>query len=239
MSIQNPFYPLDCELSISESKIAKRINLKVKAPNKVILIFPHGSSVKKALSFAESHYDWVAKQLTKVKIKAENKIAHITPENNFHTKYHQFTFNPHERTDAFVRVLHQVTALHYPKTWLTDSPEMQHLIQIALRETYRIEAKSYLPTRLKGLAQKHGFIYNKVSIRDTKGRWGSCSGAKNISLSLSLMNLPFHLIDYILLHELCHTVEMNHSERFHRLLNKACDGKSKELNHEVKQYSPL
>jgi predicted metal-dependent hydrolase len=64
------------------------------------------------------------------------------------------------------------------------------------------------------LPARHSFHYTGVTVRNTQSRWGSCSAQKHINLSLSLMLLPEHLIDYVLLHELCHTVEMNHGERF-------------------------
>ena len=76
------------------------------------------------------------------------------------------------------------------------------------------EAREKLGKRLSELAQKHNFQYNRVSIRNQKTRWGSCSSKDNISLNMKLLHLPNHLIDYILLHELVHTRVKNHSEDF-------------------------
>lgn len=237
MKHQNPFSHLDCDFIIRESQRAKRISLRIKTPKTVTLTIPYKSSVKKALQFASEHEGWVAKKLSDAKEKLPEAHPIITSESDFSTKFHQFIFVPHEKRDNFIRIHSKETRIYYPQTLVQSSDEVQSLVQFALRETYRYEAKSYLPTRLKELASQHKFNYNKVSIRDSKGRWGSCSGQKNISLSLSLMKLPYHLIDYILLHELCHTVEMNHSERFHALLNKVSGGQSKVLNREVKSYN--
>lgn len=81
-------------------------------------------------------------------------------------------------------------------------------------ERLRREAKEYLPKRLDELAKQFGYKYCKVSIKYMRTRWGSCSFRNNINLNLSLMELEEKLIDYVLLHELVHTVEKNHGEGF-------------------------
>ena len=237
MNHKNPFSHLDCNFHIRESKRAKRISLRIKAPKTVTLVVPTNSSIKKGIEFAIEHEKWVTEQLIKAEAKTKTSLVTITPQSNFSTKQHQFIFKPHQNEKAFIRLHSEETHLHYPDYWTDNSSMLQDLISIALRETYRKEAKAYLPTRINTLAKEHGFTLGKVSIRDSKGRWGSCSIQKNISLSLSLLKLPYPLIDYILLHELCHTVEMNHGKHFHTLLDKVCNGQSKALNKEVKKYS--
>jgi predicted metal-dependent hydrolase len=103
----------------------------------------------------------------------------------------------------------------------------------------RLLAKASLPEELAQLANKHGFTYKSVQIRKSKTRWGSCSSKKAINLSLYLMLLPKHLREYVLLHELCHTVHMNHSPIFWNLLDYCTNGKAKELRKELKDYHSL
>jgi predicted metal-dependent hydrolase len=102
----------------------------------------------------------------------------------------------------------------------------------------RIQAEASLPGELAQLARKHGFTYQSVQIRKSKTRWGSCSSKKAINLSLYLMLIPQRLREYVLLHELCHTIHMNHSPVFWALLDKCTNGKSLELRKELKNYHP-
>ena len=101
----------------------------------------------------------------------------------------------------------------------------------------RKEARRILPVRTAELATRFGFTYSGVKIQSGKTRWGSCSRGRNINLSLYLMLLPGRLIDYVILHELCHTKEMNHSDRFWQWMDRVTDSKSSELRKELKKYN--
>ena len=85
-------------------------------------------------------------------------------------------------------------------------------------------------------ALQHNLSYKSVKINSSSGRWGSCSARGNINLSYFLVLLPKHLIDYVLLHELAHTREMNHGERFWALLDGMTDGKAQLLRSELRKY---
>ena len=104
-------------------------------------------------------------------------------------------------------------------------------------EQMRREAKDVLPGRVAFWAEKFGFRYGRVTIRASRSKWGSCSGENNISLSLFLMTLPPHLRDYVIIHELCHTVHHNHSAAFHALADRCMGGKEKNLRSELRRFS--
>lgn len=103
-------------------------------------------------------------------------------------------------------------------------------------EELRRRAKAELPSRVAELAERFGFRYGGITIRAARTKWGCCTGRNNLSLSLFLMILPPHLRDFVLLHELCHTVHHDHSARFHDLLNRCVGGREKELNRELKTH---
>ncbi len=101
-------------------------------------------------------------------------------------------------------------------------------------ELLRKQAKEYLPNRVKELASSHKFKYNSLRIKNVKTIWGSCSNKNNINLNLNLMKLKPELIDYVILHELCHTIEKNHSQKFWNLLEKHLPD-AKKLRKELKK----
>jgi len=84
----------------------------------------------------------------------------------------------------------------------------------ALCRWLRRKARKELAPRLAGLALRHGFEYRRVSVRQQRTRWASCSRRGTISLNARLLFVPPEVVDYVLLHELCHTRELNHSRRF-------------------------
>ena len=114
---------------------------------------------------------------------------------------------------------------------------LQEWLKKVIVEALRRNAKIVLPPRLYMLSMRHGLPYEQLKINSSKGRWGSCSAKKHINLSCYLMLLPSHLIDYVWLHELAHTKEMNHSEKFWALLDKLTDGKAKALRKELMQFN--
>ena len=107
-----------------------------------------------------------------------------------------------------------------------------------MRTILRQQAKELLPGRIRHLADMHGFEFSSLRFTHASSRWGSCNSKKAISLNIALMKLPFELIDYVLIHELAHTVELNHSSAFWRTVETA-DPSFKRHRAELKRYDPV
>jgi hypothetical protein len=102
----------------------------------------------------------------------------------------------------------------------------------------RQDAKDYLPARTSDISGMMGLNYKRVFIKNNKTNWGSCSSLGNINLNLHLMRLPDRLIDFVIVHELLHTIIPNHGSKFKEMMNRSFPD-AKQLNSELKKYSPL
>jgi len=145
------------------------------------------------------------------------------PQNEFKDgqqigKSHTIIVRSSSRFSTKVKGQHILVEL--PDDLTLDDPQVNRAIRDSIIAALRVEAKSYLPKRLAWLANQLGFSYEKVRFSHASGRWGSCSSNGTISLNIALMKLPFELIDYVLVHELSHTIQMNHSQDFWELVQK-------------------
>lgn len=83
-------------------------------------------------------------------------------------------------------------------------------------------ARLLIPSRVAHFASLMGVAYGRISIKHQHTRWGSCSGKKNLNFNCLLMLCPREVLDYVVVHELCHLFEMNHSKRFWTLVARYC-----------------
>lgn len=132
-------------------------------------------------------------------------------------KSHTLLVKPAQRLSA--KRVKQHIIVELPPSQTLEDPEVVRTIRDASATALRAEAKSYLPKRLQYLAVQLGFEYERVRFSHASSRWGSCSSTGTISLNIALMKLPFELIDYVIVHELAHTKEMNHSTAFWQLVS--------------------
>lgn len=116
------------------------------------------------------------------------------------------------------------------------SPNNQQWLVNVIEQSLRKRAQQILPNKVYGYATSFNLEVNSIKINLSKGRWGSCSSKKNINLSAYLLLLPERLINYVILHELAHLTEMNHSSKFWTLLDNYTDGHAKQLTNELKNY---
>lgn len=177
------------EVTLSQTRRARRITVCVRGNGTLRLSFPMGVSQRRALAFLEEKIGWIER--VRQRLAARTRVEPVLP--------------PEEAK--------------------------------ALVEELRHAAKADLPPRIERLAQQTGLRYEGLTIRASRTKWGSCSARNTISLSVFLMKLPERLRDFVIIHELCHTVHHDHSPRFHALVDRLVGGNEKALNRELRGYS--
>ena len=225
----------DLEIKLKKSFKAKNISIKIKPFEGVLVTVPMLVSFKLAEDFVKTKIKWINKNLSKVQ-KQEQSYTFFSANNSFKTRSHLVNITSTELSKNTVHIENTNVKVLISKKLSISSEENQLYIRNIILEIWRKEAKEYLPRRVKALAIDHNFNYQKLTIKNTKSRWGSCSFDNNINLSLHLMRISNELIDYVILHELVHTKVKNHSSKFWETLEKHCPN-SKILDKELKKYS--
>ena len=198
------------------------------------MVIPRHVGFDRAEQMLHEKSDWIQKHLARMQ-QHEAKLTTFTPQTPFRTHKHELRLQETQQQKLSARISKGVISVSYPEWRNVQDPDIQQFIRQVVEEAYRLEAKAYLPQRVAYFAQQFGLSFNKVTIKKASTRWGSCSATNNINLNLHLMRLPQHLCDYVILHELAHTVEKNHGPRFWALLDKI-SGNARGLDQELKAY---
>ena len=221
-------------ITFIKRKNNKRINVKIEPHSNIKVSLPQHIPYHTAKKFVVEN--WL---LIQNKMKSINgRLTLFEPTTEFKTMWHVLKVEPTESTFPYFNIGNHFISVKYPQHTSVLKPEIQKTIRAAIEHTLRMEAKIYLPGRLHEFALRYKFNYNKVFVKNIKTQWGSCSHKNNINLNIHLMRLPRHLIDYIILHELTHTIIKNHSASFHNLLNSIADANIEEMKLELQKYSP-
>jgi predicted metal-dependent hydrolase len=190
---------------------ATRYTLRVQATNRAItLTMPMRGSVREAKAFAERNGGWIAARLKRLPQAIPFADGLELPLRG----------TPH-------RIVHRPGARGTVWTETGDMPllivagDRAHLAR-RVRDFLKREAKRDLDAASRRYAAQLGVAIKRISIRDQSSRWGSCTAAGVLSYSWRLILSPPHVLDYLAAHEVAHLVEMNHSRRFWRLVERIC-----------------
>ena len=224
-------HPVLGTITLRKNARAKRIILRVKPTEGIIITVPTAVPYQRGLAMLDQNIPWVKKQ--QAKLQNQQKIWDY--QSSFLVRGKPLQIIPTNKDKASLVITASKIDLNLPLSWNIKDVEVQDTIIALLVEALRIEGKNYLPQRTHDLAKQKSIAINNVTIKKTKTRWGSCSNKKNINLSLYLMLLPDELIDYVILHELAHIKHQNHSPAFWQHLENLLPN-SKKLDKALNQY---
>lgn len=218
-------------ITFERSLKAKHMRINILSDGlKVVL--PKGFAEKDGLRFIEK----VRGKLVQRQSKIQHKSILITDENPLETFSFTVFVRKTDRKNIYSALKNKQLIIEYPDFLDCNDAKTQEYFWNSINYFLRNEAKRILPQRTTELAGKFGFKFADVKIQSSKTRWGSCNRNKNINLSFFLLLLPQYLVDYVILHELCHTIELNHGDKFWLLMDKVTDNKSKLFRQELKNY---
>jgi predicted metal-dependent hydrolase len=198
-------YLNDKELTyqIKHSRRARYLRLQINPARGLEVIVPRGCKIEEAEKFIYKKRNWILKHLRTVPV--EEQLSYLGEKIEIKQKFDLFL------TRHKINFSKGVLLIESPAGSAEDS-------RLIYNAWLRHIAKIYLPERARRIAEKYRFNPGQVRIRNQKTRWGSCSASGNISLNYKLMKYRKELIDYVIIHELCHLKEMNHSPRFWKLV---------------------
>ncbi|HEY5668180.1 MAG TPA: SprT family zinc-dependent metalloprotease [Candidatus Saccharimonadales bacterium] len=208
----------------------RSLRLTIGATGDVRVSLPYWVPYKAGEQFALSKTQWILANRT----RAHAALAHGTAIG----KAHRLCFEQQAVTTRInSRIVANEVRISYPASLDLSAHPVQQAAHKASIRALRKEAETLLPQRLKALASQMGYEYKSVGVKQLKSRWGSCNTHKEITLNLFLMQLPWHLIDYVLVHELVHTKVMQHGAPFWQEFEKYVPD-AKQLRKQMSAYQP-
>lgn len=226
------------EVQLIRKARASRLRISVKSTGAVSVSIPWLFTFSKGEAFLEEKREWVISTILKLEKQGVARKS-LEPGHLFSTRNYSYRLSPLKADKMKVRVNpeEQLVVIGYPEMVSLQNPEVHNKIRLAIEGVLRYEAKRYLPGRTRELAAQLGYSCKAITIKNNRTNWGSCSSLKNINLNLHLMRLPDRMIDYIIVHELVHTIIPNHGPIFKEKL-KSHFPDSNELDKAIKKFRP-
>ena len=198
---------------------ARNISIRISRNGEVKVTVPRLCTFQTAERFVLKKQLWIKKKIISLESKKEQKLVW---EDGTFLSMHKGRIYIEKGESEIIEVMQRGSdyQLKLPAGFQKDNEEDQYSLKNEIGAIGLGEAKAQLPDILNAIAEKNNLNYTKLGIRRMKSRWGSCSAGNNISLNSALIFLSYGLIEYVLLHELVHTIHKNHGKDFWTLLIK-------------------
>jgi predicted metal-dependent hydrolase len=200
----------------------KSVEITIRPDSSVHVRAPHGITSTALNSILQRRAAWIARHLDKIEARPPRvPISSQRVDNTYHFLGARLPVEIVPATSSNPREV--VTLCNGAIRVCVKNVQDEHHINQRLEQWGRTEAKRIFAQRLAALFEQfNGRIHTQpdLALRRMRARWGSCSNTGKITLNTKLIHLALELIDYVIMHELCHLIEHNHSKRFYALLAK-------------------
>ena len=215
-------------VTVTKRRGSKSIRMRISAHGDLVVSLPFFAPYATAVGFVKRQKDWVIAEKDK-RGKYLSDGMKVGRVHTLHIMYDESVQNP----KTYVRG-NDITVKH---NQAEEDPAVQAAARKASIRALKAQASLFLPKRLRDVAEREGYSVNNITVKQLSGKWGSCSQDHDIILNIFLMELPTELIDYVLLHELAHTRQLNHSPAFwHEFESHLPDAKI--LRKKMREYQP-
>jgi predicted metal-dependent hydrolase len=215
-------------VSISKRNGSKSIRLSFDDKGTIKVSIPTWVPYQAGVAFVRQRVEWIIKHrpATQSLFTTGDKIGKA---------HHMSLVGDPKVKSVQVRLKDSVIVVKFPSTVPASDSSVQTAAERGAKKALWEEAERLLPIRLQSLADLHSFSYKSIEVKQLKTKWGSCNQNHEITLNYYLMQLPWHLIDYVLIHELVHTEYLNHSTGFWERFEQSLPG-AKKIRRELKTY---
>ncbi len=207
----------DFSYDIRVSDRAKRLTIRILPKGRVEVVLPKKMPERFAHSFVESRASWIKKQLLLQQKKHEAKQIYT-----FETG-ERIPFLGTELTLSIAEKNTKTLAYRYGETLFVSCRDAdKEKIRLAIHQWYKNQAKILFEREVRILADRLDVAVGKITIKNQKSLWGSCSRKGNLNFNWRLLLAPPQIVQYIVVHEVVHLIHHNHGEKFWSLVSRLC-----------------
>jgi predicted metal-dependent hydrolase len=211
---------------------SRSIRLGFDSKGDIRVSLPTWAPYQSAINFVKTRADWIEQHRPR-------ELRVMYEQGQRIGKAHRLVLKPDFKVKSVqVRLLESDITVKYPANLPATSVEVQKACERGAKRALHTEAERLLPQKLRSLALQHDFKFRGVEVKQLISKWGSCDQNQDITLNYYLMQLPWQLIDYVLLHELVHTEHLNHSQGFWKRFESIMPD-AKKVRKELKSYKTI
>ncbi|MBR3770328.1 MAG: M48 family metallopeptidase [Lachnospiraceae bacterium] len=197
------------EVTVTKSK-RKSLSIAIQPDGNLLVKAPFGLTNDEILKWVKSKTGWIIRQREKVleQQKSNPQKRYVTGERfSYLGQDYELEVRISDGRAGMVGILEN-------KIVVFSKVVSEEVVEKNLISWYVEQAKIWIPKRVRHFAGQMGERYKNITIKNQKKRWGSCSSDRNLNFNWRLMMMPEEIIDYVVVHELCHLKQMNHSKVF-------------------------